>query len=213
MMGSRGDVSPQVMALATLIEIAELLRNADKALPADVARMRTVHDELKKADAAHDARQAELDKRAADLAEGEANLAEREVAFEAVDAETRSQQATFDRQATALTERGITVEVDERSLSDAKMAFITKMAHERSMLDADRQAQNAATERAWREGETALRVERDRLGTEFANKQSLADAQIEARKAECKRREDAVAASEQAIHARAAQLRQVLGEG
>lgn len=219
MMGSRGDPSPQTAALATLVEIADLLRNADTTLPARLAEVheaeaagRAVWLEVEKGTAAQDARHKVLDVREVILDAKEANLANREAACAAREAETERKQGTFSSQTAALDERKR--ELDARATSVEKMLEASQQE-----ISATREAIAKWTEKARSdidqlssENEAAMQDARDKAAAEIARMRAGAEASIAAARLDLKEREDRVAAREIAIHDLSTELRAALKE-
>ncbi len=217
MAGSRGDAPAQATALATLFEIAALLRNADKILPESVAALnqsaaeaRTAHAELEKASAEHNARAVVLQTRDSALAQAAASVADREKACQDREAETQRQQEAFDVQTTMLAARALDLDRREGKLRDALEAFQAETFLHAANQEAATKAAHAEIDRQRTASAGQIKDNILKAEAEINEMRAKAQADVMAAQEILQKRQAAIAAREEAMRAERARMSALL---
>jgi len=219
MMGSRGEAPAQATAIAGLFEIAELLRNAEKTMPAAIAEMRTAaveaktaKDELDKTVAEHGERTAALASRDSALQQMSVALVAREAACQEREAEIARKYQALDVQTTLLADRKRELDRQEGIVKgDQEELKAIRMLH-----TADHEAKTAAMmaeiDQQRRNSEAATMVMRAAIEAEIHDMRAKAQQEITAAQESLQAREDKLTASAEALHSERARLTEMLKE-
>ncbi len=208
MMGSRGDPSPQVAALAVVLEIRDILRDGDKMLPAAVAELRAAEKaardawgDVDKANEALAAHRAELVERQRAFSDQQTTFSGQVALHQAKAAEIERQEATFAEQRMAL--EGRKQELDRRAA--AVEGDIAEFEAAKLLHASDHQAKAALlveeTDRQHRESESAIQVLRDNAAADIRQMRARAQQEITAAQETLAARKDALEAREAAFEA------------
>jgi chromosome segregation ATPase len=219
MMGSSPPPQPpQVAGLAMVAEFLELLRNAEPTLAARLdelrqaeARIAAAIVQLEKADQAHLTAAAELVERESKIQAASDEFAPREAAVKANAAETAARQATFDGQAAALVARTESLNAREEKIEQKRLDDAAKLRSEGIDARAEIAREQEALTRARRDNEAAMQATREKAATDIAELQAKMDAEFAGWTEALVEREKTVAAREDALRERSAQLRTALG--
>lgn len=219
MMGSRGEPSPQVATLAAVLEIADLLRNADKTMPKAVEELRAAAAEAKAArteldetTTEHLKLAADLEVRRQDLETAQAAVTAHEAACKAHDVEFVRHKAILADQTAALTQRSRELDRQESIIGGDRDALKAATLLHTTEYEAKAKALVEETDRQHAESEAAIHAARNDAATLIRRQRSIADAEIAAQEQALHERELRLAGREKALHEHAVQIRAALGE-
>ncbi len=213
MMGSRGSGNSEAIALGTLLEIREWVKNADTKIPAALVELRKLSGEnaaaqeaIEKAEVRNAERAAEIEKGSREIAASKAMLANQQRDAEARESAIASHDAELSERERALDEALSKLADDVRAFDKRVAMTESEMLLAHNALDRRKQdteanikhrlgesaAEIAEARRAWEEELTALRA--------------AAASDVDNRLAEVVSREAAVSLREAATRKHAAEL-------
>lgn len=211
-MGSSRIVT-QAGTLSGLLELVDLLKNADTLLPEAVAELRTLSKEiaaaqegLRKAEQADAGRVAELDRRALEIVASTAMLVNRERDAKAADAANSSRDAEISQRERELATAQSTLIEDEAALAKQRTDQERQMSEANAALD--RRTKDTESAILSRLGESAVEIAQAHRAwaEELAALRAAAAAEVDTRLAEVIRREAAVTGREASTRKHAAEL-------